>query len=147
MMSVAKIYDKHFKDGKPRKQQRENAKVEKAIKDKSTIAKVNKKLAKAGLPIQFAGKESKPAPVSDTTAKPVGIVDQVPKGNTGEKAGSRADLMDQARNAGIKYFRILNKEELQKVINGPANEVVKIIAQAKARWQKGWGSKNKEAKK
>lgn len=66
-------------------------------------------------------------------------------GNTGEKAGSRADLMAQAQNAGIKYFRILTKEELNTVLrmrgDGDQGGIDKVVDAAKKRWKKGWGEK------
>ena len=67
-------------------------------------------------------------------------------GNTGEKAGSRKDLMDQARLQGIKYFRILTKTELMKVLDPKTiqQDIDGIISEAKARWKSGW-SKEKKA--
>ena len=45
--------------------------------------------------------------------------------------------MEQARVAGIKYFRILNKEELEIVLTPfvGAERIKEIQAQAIARWK------------
>ena len=62
------------------------------------------------------------------------------------KSGSRADLIKQAKEKGIKYFRILNKEELETILAGTTPETQsQIIEKAKARWKAGWGSKAQEA--
>jgi hypothetical protein len=69
-------------------------------------------------------------------------------GNTGKLAGTRADLMDQARTRGIKYFRILNKAELQEILSEDKDHVrtasperIKEIQDgANVRWKAGWGT-------
>jgi thiamine pyrophosphate-dependent acetolactate synthase large subunit-like protein len=67
-------------------------------------------------------------------------------GNTGEKAGSRSDLMAQAKAQGIKYFRILTKNELETVLKASAdnnNDLIESTTNtAKERWKAGW-TKNK----
>ncbi len=59
---------------------------------------------------------------------------------------SRNDLMLEAKAKGIKNFRILNKEELQKVLDPKTaqEETTEVIKNAVIRWKSGW-SKNKEA--
>ena len=59
------------------------------------------------------------------------------------KGPSRNDLMLQAKAAGIKNFRILNKEELQKVLDPmtTGNNQIEIIRVAIERWKSGWGSR------
>lgn len=57
---------------------------------------------------------------------------------------SRAELMAMAKVEKIKYFRILNKEELAEVLMDRTKESG-IVEKAKARWQAGWG-KRKEMK-
>lgn len=56
---------------------------------------------------------------------------------------SRKDLMEQAKQMGIKNFRILNKAELTEVINentsGERRE--EIVSKAVAKWKQGWGSR------
>jgi hypothetical protein len=134
---LGKLHEKYYGSGS--KAQKERAKVEKVIKEKG-VDKVNRKLADAGIPIQFSsGKKLDMAAVDK------------PLGNTGEKAGTRAGLMAQAKVAGIKYFRIMTKDELKEVVElhgqKPAylQERVKQIQDgAKARWKRGWGSKSKE---
>ncbi len=70
-------------------------------------------------------------------------------GNTGRPAGSRADLMDQARARGVKNFRVLNKEELMHVTAEgiTQQEIDAIVAGAVTRWKSGWGKKSREAGK
>lgn len=70
-------------------------------------------------------------------------------GNTGKTAGSRADLMDQARAKGVKNFRVLNKKELEFVLSeGLGQEHIDAcVAGAVARWKSGWGKKSREAGK
>lgn len=59
---------------------------------------------------------------------------------------SRADLMMQAKRQGIKNFRILNKEELVKVIDEDttADERNKIVSEAVAKWKQGWGNRKEK---
>lgn len=66
---------------------------------------------------------------------------------TTPRPGSRAALMQEAKAKGIKYFRILSKENLQKVLNPDLSvEVINdVIAKAREKWQAGWGKK-KEVK-
>jgi len=56
---------------------------------------------------------------------------------------SRNELMLIAKERGIKNFRILNKEELGKVIrdNVKDDEIQKVVNSAVDRWKSGWGSK------
>ncbi len=56
---------------------------------------------------------------------------------------TRNTLMLQAKDRGIKNFRVLNKEELQAVLaDGVSQEqVADVIAGAVVRWKSGWGSK------
>lgn len=62
-----------------------------------------------------------------------------------EAKENRNDLMLQAKEKGIKNFRVLNKEELQKVLNPKATKeaIEKVIQGAVARWKSGWGSRGK----
>ena len=56
---------------------------------------------------------------------------------------SRADLMAQAKEKGIKNFRVLNKEELRKVMAPDVIEetISQVIQGAVTRWKSGWGKK------
>ena len=56
---------------------------------------------------------------------------------------SRNELMLIAKDRGIKNFRILNKEELGKVLrdNVKDDEIQKVVNGAVDRWKSGWGSK------
>ena len=60
-----------------------------------------------------------------------------------EKGQRRADLMAQAKEKGIKNFRVLNKEELMKVLAPEtAKEDIDIVIQgAVTRWKSGWGNR------
>lgn len=62
-----------------------------------------------------------------------------------EKGPSRNDLMLQAKEKGIKYFRILNKENLQKVLDPSisAEAINDIITKARETWKAGFGSRKK----
>jgi hypothetical protein len=105
---ITKLHDKFYKG-----------------KKKSSVQKVNERLAKAGIGIQLVEK-----------AEPV-------LGNTGKPAGSRADLMAQAQLQGIKNFRVLNKKELTECLANLDDrvKVAAIVVGAVARWKAGWGSK------
>ncbi|MGE0267902.1 MAG: hypothetical protein AB7S78_05565 [Candidatus Omnitrophota bacterium] len=56
---------------------------------------------------------------------------------------TRNSLMLQAKDRGIKNFRVLNKEELQSVLaEGTTQEQIDtVVSGAVARWKSGWGSK------
>ena len=56
---------------------------------------------------------------------------------------TRQDLMLQAKDRGIKNFRVLNKEELLVVLaEGVTQEQIdNVVSGAVARWKSGWGSK------
>ena len=56
------------------------------------------------------------------------------------KGPSRNDLMLKAKAAGIKNFRILNKEELFQVLDHPG-DAISVVEKAVARWKAGWGTK------
>ena len=56
---------------------------------------------------------------------------------------NRADLMAQVKEKGIKNFRVLNKDELLKVLDPMAAEevIAEEVQGAVARWKSGWGKK------
>ena len=56
---------------------------------------------------------------------------------------TRNALMLQAKDRGIKNFRVLNKEELQTVLTEGATEekIAEVVAGAVTRWKSGWGTK------
>lgn len=60
-----------------------------------------------------------------------------------KKGQSRADLMLQAKEKGIKNFRVLNKEEILKVLDPTATEevIAQVVQGAVTRWKSGWGKK------
>lgn len=69
------------------------------------------------------------------------VKDEVAKDTA--KGPSRNDLMLQAKAKGIKNFRILNKVELQKVLDPTTiqQDIDGIVADAIARWKIGWGTR------
>lgn len=60
-----------------------------------------------------------------------------------EIKGTRQDFMLQAKERGIKNFRVLNKEELRKVLaEGVTQEQIdNVVSGSVARWKSGWGSR------
>jgi hypothetical protein len=56
---------------------------------------------------------------------------------------TRNALMLQAKDLGIKNFRVLNKEELHAVlVEGVTQEQIdNVVSGAVARWKSGWGSR------
>ena len=108
--------------GKYAKKQKSDASLAKVIRDKKTSVKED-----IG---EVTGSVLTPTPLSDY---------------------KRSDLMKEAKEKGIKYFRILNKEELAKILSfgdSPDQmqqlQTLNIQSAAKQRWQAGWGSKPKE---
>ena len=59
---------------------------------------------------------------------------------------ARNELMLQAKERGIKNFRVLNKAELGQVLADGATpeQIEKVVSGAVARWRSGWGSKKKQ---
>jgi len=60
---------------------------------------------------------------------------------------TRQDLMLQAKERGVKNFRVLNKEELRVVLaEGVTQEQIdNVVSGAVARWKSGWGSKKEKS--
>ena len=87
-------------------------------------------------------KPVKPKSISHITVTTTST--EIPLGAT------RADLMQQAREQGIKYFRILNRVELAQVLNRKKHNdqvaIDVIISKAKERWQAGWGKRKDQTK-
>jgi len=85
-------------------------------------------------------KKSKAAKVKEAVKEKV-KTDQ--EARVEKKGQSRSDLMLQAKERGIKNFRILNKEELMKVLSPDATEetISQVIQGAVTRWKSGWGKK------
>lgn len=127
MVSATEILKKH--NVKPNKSARAKHAVELAVKNKAVIKKSAKKLEETA--ISDKGK--------------VGFVESMHP----IKEGSRASLMAQVREKGVKNFRILNKQELIDVLKniGDQKAVDAIVAGAVARWKSGWGSRAREAGK
>ena len=60
------------------------------------------------------------------------------------KGVSRNDMMMQAKERGIKNFRILNKEELIKVLAAKDTiDIETIVTVAVQRWKSGFGNRSK----
>jgi hypothetical protein len=107
------------------KVQKDNAKIAEAMKARKALKAPNDQVEKAAETFRKeVAAEKKPKP-------------------------TRADLMECARQKGIKYFRILNRKELEDILalHGigaqPGNSVVmnEIIEKAKNRWKSGWDRK------
>ena len=90
-------------------------------------------------------KKSKAAKQKEVVAEKVAVEQKAvaEKRGHGLKGQSRADLMLQAKEKGIKNFRVLNKEELVKILAPEATEesIAQVVQGAVARWKSGWGSK------
>jgi hypothetical protein len=61
---------------------------------------------------------------------------------------TRSALMLQAKDRGVRNFRVLNKEELTQVLADDVTQerINEVVAGAVARWKSGWGkgkSRNK----
>lgn len=56
---------------------------------------------------------------------------------------TRNALMLQAKECGIKNFRVLNKSELEEVLKEgvTAERIQEVVTGAVSRWKAGWGSK------
>jgi hypothetical protein len=79
--------------------------------------------------------ENKKLPVEGPASPKEGIV---------MHAGApRNELMQTAKERGVKNFRVLNKQELTDVLKNIGNQktVDTIVAGAVARWKSGWGKK------
>lgn len=105
---------------------------QKAVKN-TKVKKDNKRIATA-----VKAKKTTPEAQGEAVEKPVGIVDQA-------KPGTRTQLMNEAKAKGIKYFRILSKEDLGKVLSPETTQetINQITEAAKKKWQQGWNSKKK----
>jgi hypothetical protein len=115
---------------KPTKAQAENAKIAAAVAKKATVQAPSKQVEKATEKFRkevLKGKKDKATPATCT----------------------RAALMQELKEKGVSYFRILNKEELQTVkdmydhavkmnVKEPTKiaGITEIIETAKKRWQK-----------
>lgn len=76
--------------------------------------------------------------------------DAIPvKSKAAGKESSRNELMLQAKERGIKNFRVINKQELTEILReGTTKERIdEIVAGAVARWKSGWGKNKKETSK
>jgi len=106
------------------KKQLEQHKVNKIMADKAKEPKKGKKGKKEASKVKGA-KIVAPAGTS-----------AVSKGKKAGKGESRAILMQRAKTLGIKYFRILNKLELEQVLSSKSKaEIEAITEEAKKRWQ------------
>lgn len=90
--------------------------------------------------------ESQSADAGCTQEGPAGEMVRTPKPMASEP---RNVLMLQAKDRGIKNFRVLNKVELEQVLaEGVTPErIQEVVLGAVARWKAGWGrKKSKKAK-
>ncbi len=128
--SISELHAKFY--GKGSKAKKQEAKVNKVIKEKAAI-----KLEKANIEVGGGLKAENAAEVaqkpSDLVVKPEGVT------------ANRNNLMLEAKLKGVKNFRILNKQELIDCLAHLAEPeyVKKVVDAAIIRWQSGW-KKNKE---
>lgn len=56
---------------------------------------------------------------------------------------TRNALMLQAKDRGIKNFRVLNREELTQVlaVGVTPDQIQKVVDGSVARWKSGWGKR------
>lgn len=83
------------------------------------------------------------------TQKPKASPKPPQESETGKKQAkcpSRNELMLQAKERGIKNFRVINKEELIDILKeGTSQERInEIVSGAVARWKAGWGKGKKQ---
>jgi hypothetical protein len=93
------------------------------------------------LPAAVAKKEAKQQAVRDKMAgKPAPKASKAPKATEHAEIGSRKALMQEAKERGIKYCRVMNKVELSEVLKKGTSEarIKEIQDGATARWQAGW---------
>jgi hypothetical protein len=144
-------------------------------KKKTVMQEANEKIAKAGIDIRFVKDTSRKSGVrikmpkyQKETDREVALrvapelkkIIEIPKildMHRSRGGGvSCLCLMERCKAAGIKYFRVLNKEELNKVLDLHASgeapvyieqEIEKIQKVANTRWKSGWGKKARAAGK
>jgi hypothetical protein len=82
--------------------------------------------------------KDKKAPVDNSPSPKEGIV--MAAGST------RNELMLQAKEKGVKNFRVLSKQELTDVLAniGDQAKVDAIVSGAVQRWHSGWGKKKQD---
>lgn len=106
------------------------------------IAKKKAQTEKLTLDQARGGKAAKKKSVSHISVTTTST--EMPLGET------RESLMLKAKERGIKYFRILNKQELADILKLTLDEdrstADDIVARARGRWKSGWGSR-KQTKK
>lgn len=88
-------------------------------------------------------KESEPKEILTHTLK--SLKDVPAETQALPKEGTRMAMMLEARNRGIRNFRILNKEELAFVLcdNQSHDNIAACVTAAVARWKSGWGKRGK----
>ena len=79
---------------------------------------------------------------------PAKMLKKAETGDTRANEPSRNELMMQAKTKGIKNFRVINKQELVEILKeGTTPERInEIVAEAVARWKKGWGTGKRKEK-
>lgn len=100
--------------------------------EQKKASKVKKENAKVAQAVK-ARKEAKYQTSIPTTEGPATVLNTIAN-------PSRKDLIAEAQRRGIKYFRILTKEELIKVLTPETTkEEIKTITQAAIKkWKEGW---------
>lgn len=106
-------------------------------KKESTVQKVNEKLAKKGIPIQFTASKKE-----DKSPSPK-------EGIVMHAGATRNDLMMTVKARGVKNYRILNKRELTDVLKniGDQKHINIVVEGAVRRWKSGWSKKKQKTQK
>lgn len=102
-----------------------------------------KKDPSAGAPKVGPAKDQVVKAQADTAQK---AVVNKPKAAKQASEGSRAAMMKQAQASGIKYFRVMNKEELAEVLKSGTSKarIEDIATGAVKRWKEGWKLNNQK---
>lgn len=116
---ISELYDKHY--GKKKSATKKEVSTHLKEGSKVSYAKQCFELAKAGAPVEVQ--------------------------NSKDEKITRAELMRRAKERGIKYFRILSREELLFIDSNTLtpDELQQIIDRAKNKWRAGWGKNGKRA--
>jgi hypothetical protein len=63
---------------------------------------------------------------------------KAPKAPKAAGEGTRASLMLTAKDRGIKYFRVMNRAELEEALKCGVDRLKEIQKMARDRWTSGW---------
>lgn len=138
---IHNLHEKYYTMGKGK---------HKARQQKKMIEKLAEEKRKEQIASSEEKKTADVAPVATKTTG-VGISSQPKQAQGDDGKLTRKDLMAQAQAKGIKYFRILQREELKEVLklhvqaegspgSPEGNRISEIQQAAQKRWKAGWTS-------